>query len=329
MTVNTTAAPAITGPSAGSRMAALACLLVVGSLLGLSLVIAKMAVLAGAAPLAFLSLSMLAAGLVLLGGEWIAGRIRRIDRRVIEYGLLSGALFAAPNAVAFLAVRHVGAGFLSLTFAFPILFTYLLSLALRLEPLKATKSAGVVAGLAGGCILALSKVQLGDSPTLWIILAMSSPVIIAIGNIYRTMRWPLGVAPMFLAAAMLLSGGLLSVPFALLQSTDSYTTLFASPERLGLLALQSGVFSLLYFLYFVLQRLAGPVYLSQIGSVAAVTGTAVAVWLLQEAVPPNLALATLFIVVAMALFQARGHRDSARSVTASCDREQTEPARSR
>ena len=168
--------PTVAGPGNGRRLASLACLLLVGSLLGLSLVVAKIAVVEGAAPLAFLSVSMIAAGTVLLVGEWWNGRVPRIDRRIAEYGLTTGVLFAAPNAVGFLAVEHVGAGFLSLTFAFPILFTYLLSLGLRLERLQAAKALGVASGLAGGLILALSKVNLGTSPTFWVVLAMSSPV---------------------------------------------------------------------------------------------------------------------------------------------------------
>ena len=164
MSMSTTAEPSIAGPGNGRRLASLACLLLVGSLLGLSLVVAKIAVVEGAAPLAFLSVSMIAAGTVLLVGEWWNGRVPHIDRRIAEYGLMTGALFAAPNAVGFLAVEHVGAGFLSLTFAFPILFTYLLSLGLGLERLQAAKALGVASGLAGGLILAFSKVNLAQVP---------------------------------------------------------------------------------------------------------------------------------------------------------------------
>ena len=181
-----------------------------------------------------------------------------------------------------------GRGFLSLTFAFPILFTYALSLTLRLEKPQAAKALGVLTGLAGGLILALSKVGLGTSPTLWIVLAMTSPVIIAGGNIYRTLRWPAGVSPIFLAAAMLLCGGALLIPFALIQAPGGYAGLLSDRALFAVLLLQIAIFSVLYVFYFVLQRLAGPVYLSQIGTVAAVVGTVVAVWLLGEAVPPNL-----------------------------------------
>ena len=60
MSVSTTAEPSIAGPTAGRRLASLACLLLVGSLLGLSLIVAKVAVVDGAAPLAFLCILMIA-----------------------------------------------------------------------------------------------------------------------------------------------------------------------------------------------------------------------------------------------------------------------------
>jgi drug/metabolite transporter (DMT)-like permease len=307
MSINNTVPPSIAGPQAGQRPVALACLLVVGSLLGLSLIVAKVAVGQGTAPLAFLCLSMMGSGAVLMVGEWRQGTISRIGGRLAEYAVVTGALFAVPNAIGFLAVEHIGVGFLSLTFAFPILLTYLLTLSMGLEAFSTTKALGVGAGLAGGCILALSKVGIGASPTFWVVLAMMSPVTIAIANIYRTLRWPAGVSPMFLASAMLLCGGALLLPFAL-TAPGAFIDLIAIPNQLALLGVQTGIFSVLYYFYFVLQRLAGPVYLSQIGSIAAIVGTAVAVLMLHEAVPANLAIAGLFIAGGMMLFQFRGSR---------------------
>ncbi|MBO6512173.1 MAG: EamA/RhaT family transporter, partial [Roseibium sp.] len=45
-----------------------------------------------------------------------------------------------------------------------------------------------------------------------------------------------------------------------------------SDQALALLAAQTAIFTVQYGLYFRLQQTAGPVYLSQIGSVAAVIG---------------------------------------------------------
>lgn len=303
MPADNIAPPAITGPAAGRRLAAIACLLVVGSFLGLSLVVTKLAVERGAAPLALLCLTMIISGAALAIGERRSGNLSKINRRIAEYAIVAGVLFALPNAVAFLAVRHVGAGFLSLVFAFPVLLTYLISLTLRLEPFSRTKALGVCAGLTGGCILGLSKMSAGSSPAFWVLLSMMLPVAVALGNIYRSLRWPPGVSPMFLASGMMLCGGFAALPFALWRAPGGFLDLINVPDLALLLAAQTGIFTILYYFYFLLQRLAGPVYLSQTGSIGAIVGTSVAVVALHEAVPANLAVATLFVVIGMVLFQ--------------------------
>ncbi|MCF6321030.1 MAG: DMT family transporter [Rhizobiaceae bacterium] len=291
-----------------ARYRALLCLALVGSLLGLSLVIGKMAINSGAAPLSFLVVALLGSGTVLLIGERIKGQAFVINGRIVEYGLLAGALFALPNAIGFIAVEHVGAGFLSLTFAFPILITYILSLVVKLDRFSAGKSFAVLLGLSGGVILAFSKISSGDSALFWVAISMMSPIIIALGNIYRTLRWPAGISSMYLAAIMLLCAGFILLPVILFWGVGEFQQLFVQPEILVLLAFQTGLFTVMYLFYFVLQRLAGPVYLSQIGLVGAVVGTLAAVSLLGENVPQNLLIAAILVGMGTALFHFSSRR---------------------
>ncbi|WP_236551376.1 hypothetical protein [Billgrantia tianxiuensis] len=83
------------------------------------------------------------------------------------------------------------------------------------------------------------------------------------------------------------------------------------PEVISLLLAEVMVFTVLYVFYFVLQKIAGPVYLSQIGMVAALVGTLIAVSLLGEAVPPYLGLAGALVVLGAVLF----HRGASRRET--------------
>lgn len=278
-------------------------LMLVGCLLGLSVIMAKLAIINGAEPVPFLVLAMFGAGGILLLVEALRGHKLILNRRTLEYGFISGLLFALPNALGFSAVNHVGAGFVSLTFAFPIILTYILALFVGLESFRRGRALGAVCGLAGGAILAISKVALGDSDLFWVVLSMISPVIIAVGNIYRTLRWPTGVSPLLLAAIMLLGGSIVLLPYVLVSGPAAFLDIAINETTLWLLAVQIAIFSILYVAYFVLQKLAGPVYLSQIGSVAAVSGAAMAVGLLNETMPPNLWLAGIFIAAAMILFQ--------------------------
>ena len=63
-----------------------------------------------------------------------------------------------------------------------------------------------------------------------------------------------------------------------------------------MLVAQIGVFAATFSLIFVLQSLAGPVYLSQIGSVGAAAGGAIAIVVLGEPASPGLAVAALAIL---------------------------------
>ncbi|GAB4511996.1 MAG: DMT family transporter [Roseibium sp.] len=252
-------------------------LLIVGGFLAVSTVIAKAAPGLGWHPLALLQWSILggAAGLFLITRLAGAGSARRAtvfpDHRLMLYLVMSGLLFIAPNMIAVAAAPRVGAGFVSLCYAFPLVLTYALAVLLRLERLEWLRGAGVLAGLAGGVLLAVSGRSLSVEASHWSLLALAIPVFLAGGNIYRTLYWPEGARPVDLALGMMLAG------FAALGLFNSVTgtplTPAAwTPAALSLLAAQIAIFALQYGLYFRLQQAAGPVYLSQIGSVAAVTG---------------------------------------------------------
>ncbi|UYG04666.1 DMT family transporter [Halomonas sp. LR3S48] len=290
---------------------ALACLLLVGSLLALSLVVAKIADGAGAPRLSFLMVAVTGAGVLLLALATQQRQPMRLDRRIVEYALVSGALFALPNALGFLAVRHVGAGFVSLSFALPILVTWVIAVGMGMERVNVLRLLGVLLGLAGGVLLAWAKAGGMQGAQGWVALVLTIPLIIALGNIYRTLRWPGGAGPVYLAALMLLGGALALAPFVLAFEAQQLAQLLGSTGVLRLLLAEVAVFTVLYVFYFVLQKIAGPVYLSQIGMVAALVGTLIAVSLLGETVPPYLGLAGALVVLGAVLF----HRGAARRET--------------
>ena len=72
-------------------------------------------------------------------------------------------------------------------------------------------------------------------------------------------------------------------------------------QALTIIGLQAAVFALQYRLFFQLQRVGGPVYLSLLGSVAAIVGSAIAVGLLGESLPDGVLPAGLLIAAGVAL----------------------------
>lgn len=289
---------------------ALALLFTVGTLMGLTSILVKLAGSAGWQPMAYLLWGLLGGGLLLSLFAWWRGERPGMSLSQQRYYLASGLLsIAVPNGLLFSSIGHVGAGFASMCLAFPPLFTYLLALALRMEALSRIRLLGICIGLSGSLLLALGKLHGGDSPALWVVAALCVPVFLALGNIYRARYWPSGATPLSLAPGMLLGGALL-LGLTALFGVD-FSPNLNSPLAVGLILVQMLLFAAVYALFFILQKLAGTVFLSQIGSVAAITGAAMAIGLLGEQGSLSLALAALCIVVGVLLVAWRGAQEKA------------------
>ncbi|MHC0053212.1 hypothetical protein [Actibacterium sp. D379-3] len=294
--------------AARSFLSALGLLVLTGSLLALSIILSGVAAARDAPILSFLVAVMGGAGLCLLMlarvlGQ-MPGRARGRWAPLLAYGAGAGAFMALPNAMGYLAVAHVGAGYLSLTFAFPLLLTYLMALAVGMDRFRPARLAGVVAALAGGVLLALSKFG-QDGPAAagagWIALASAVPLFIALGNLYRTRFWPAGAQPVLLAGLMLVLAAVLVLPLAIAREGTGAALLWRDPGLRLLVALNIALFCIQYVAYFRLQHVAGPVYLSQLGSVAALVGAGIAA-AMGEALPPAAPLSALFFGVGLVLF---------------------------
>lgn len=289
-------APAASVGSARPLDRPLVLLLIVGAFLGVSTIFAKAAPDFGWHPIALLQWSILGGAVGLFAvtrlkgqkadtrAQSPAGQGQR--RRLLAYVIISGLLFIVPNMIAVAAAPKVGAGFVSLCYAFPLVLTYVFAVMLRLQKFQIMMAAGVLFGVAGGVLLAVSGTELSAQASLWSALALSIPFFLAAGNIYRTVKWPKGAAPVDLAL------GMMAVGFVLLSAFTAAWGIPVTPvrwtsEAAGLLIAQTLIFGLQYGLYFRLQKTAGPVYLSQIGSVAAVVGLGLAYLVFNEV--PNAA----------------------------------------
>jgi len=282
-------------------LAPLLCLLSGGVLLGLSTNLAKLAGDAHLPPLAFLCWSIIGAALVLM----IVAAMRRdlppVNARSLEYYAVSALVgVAGSNLIFFSAVPHVGAGFVALIISLPPLLTYIGALALKMERFHAIRATGVAAALAGAGILAARKLSAPDADVFWVLLALGGPVLLAIGNLYRTLRWPKGVSADALAPGMLVAAAVMLLGAGFLPGLSLAVPADQSLPFI-LIAVQSVVFAGMFLLLFLLQKTGGPVLLSLLGSVGALIGVPVAILLQGEAPPEGLFLGAALIVAGIAL----------------------------
>ncbi|SDN70127.1 DMT family transporter [Vreelandella arcis] len=298
MTLSTTS---VTHSPKRAWLAPLMYLLACGALLGLSTNLAKLAGEMQLSAVAFLFWSISGAALILLVLAAFRRNLPPVNLRTLEYYAVSGLLgVAGANLLFFLAIPHVGAGFVALIITLPPLLTYVGALTLKMERFQVTRAAGVISALAGAITLAFHKLSAPDANYLWILLALIGPVLLAIGNLYRTLRWPVGVSSDALAPGMLIAAAVILLCVSLLPgfslgvSTDRFLPIM-------LIGVQALVFAGQFLLLFLLQKSGGPVFLSLLGSVGAVVGVPVAILLQGETAPEGLLLGALLIGAGIAL----------------------------
>lgn len=278
-----------------------ACLLAGGFLLGISTNLAKYAGEIDLTPLAFLFWAITGAALILLIIAWLRHDLPPLNARGFEYYFIAALVsVAGSNLIFFSAIPHVGAGFVALTIALPPLLTYLGALLLKIERFNMLRAVGVAAALGGAGVLAVHKFSAPDASVFWIAIALCGPVLLAIGNIYRTLRWPKDVSASALAPGMLIAAALLLAMVSILPNF-SLAVPQGSALPFVLILVQACIFAGQFLLLFLLQKTGGPVLLSLLGAIGALVGVPVAVFLQGESPPEGLILGASLIALGVIL----------------------------
>ncbi len=271
-----------------SSFKALMALLGAGALLGIATNFAKLAGDLGLPPIAFLAWSLFGAALILLATSVVRGVSPPLTRPAVEYYIFAALLSTVgSNIIVVTATPEVGAGFVSLAITLPPILTYVGALFFRLEGFSLLRFIGVLLALSGAALVALGKLEDPDANVFWIGLALLVPLILAAGNLYRTLRWPEGTSADALAPGMLVTATMMVFIFGALTPYELLPK-GADLPQIGLILAQSAVFAGQFLLLFVLQKAGGPVFLSLLGAVGALVGVPIAVLLLSESIPTNL-----------------------------------------
>ena len=257
-------------------------LLATGLLLGVSLPLTRMAAQAGLPGIFWPFVISLGPVLVLGTGLAVTGALRRPDAHRMRYffgtTLVSNLI---PNLLIFAVIPKVGAGYAGIMFTLSPVLTLTLSLLTGVRRPNWLGMTGIGLGFAGALLVALSRGGLGEpAPLAYVLAALCIPVSLAIGNIYRTMDWPPGAGPIELAVGSHSAG--LAALFALSFAAGGGSWATAAASAPGLILAQIVASAAMFAVFFRLQAVGGPVYLSQIGYVAAAVGLAAGTVLFGE-----------------------------------------------
>ncbi len=258
---------------------AIVLLLVVGGLGGVNFILGKMAADQGVGALswALLISAGAAASIATLRPRTLALPQGRARRYVLLSGLVS---FALANFLVYALIPRLGAGYVGLMFALSPVATLTVSALVGTGRPGAMGLWGIATGFSGAVLIVLGggEASTGVDPVA-LLLGLSIPLVLAIGNVYRTLDWPDGSEPDALAVWAHLSAAAAFLLVFLVQGTAPLADIARAP---ALALVQVIVAGLTFPAYFRLQKSGGPVMLSQIGYVSAAVGLVGATVILGE-----------------------------------------------
>lgn len=259
-----------------------ALLLVTGTLFGFNFPLGKIAGDAGVSPLVWAMTLSLGVTFILLPVLLASRKFVFPKGRMIRYVILSALIsFITPNILLFSVIPHAGAGYTGLMFALSPVFTLALAVAFRLKTPNKLGVIGIGIGLLGAITVSVSRGASPEAPELvWILAALMIPMVLAVGNIYRTMDWPDNAE----ADTLAFWGHSFALPVfgVLLVATDSSAAMGTLLDVPATALAQMLVAGIMFPVFFRLQKQGGPVLLSQIGYVAAAVGLLIATLALGE-----------------------------------------------
>ncbi len=195
-----------------------------------------------------------------------------LDAARLRYFFVTAAVsYAIPNLLMFSAIPHLGAGYTGIMFTISPVITLVFSILLGVRRPNLLGVAGLAVGCAGAAMVALTRGEAGQpAEPLWVAVGLLVPVSLAVGNIYRTVDWPKDTGPILLAAGShLASATMLLAGILALMGSGVLRQLGEVPVVTLAQAMSA---SAMFAVFFRLQAVGGPVYLSQIGYVAAAVG---------------------------------------------------------
>lgn len=288
-------------PMTARRASPALLLLAVGALLGVGFPLARLAREAAVSPLLWALLISASVSVLLGAGLWLRRRRVVLDAQHLRYFVVTALLsYAVPNLLVFAVIPHLGSGLTAMLFTLSPPFTALLSRLARLRAPSRMEYAGIAIGFAGAALVAAARGEAGrPADWLWVGLGLLVPLLLAIGNVYRSLDWPPHADVTWLAVG---SHGVAAIGLlAVCAATGALSTLPTLAQVPWVSAAQVLSSALMFPLFFRLQQVGGPVLLSQIGTVGAGVGVLLGAGVLGERYPAQVWWGTLLIGLGIGL----------------------------
>lgn len=190
-----------------------------------------------------------------------------------RFYLICGFLgIAVPNSVMYFAAPHLPSGLLAVIVNTVPIMTYVLALLIKQEAFSIKRCLGVIIGMIGILLLMLPNVSLPEQDMLpWALCCLITPLSFASCALYIHRFQPADKSSLELSAGMLLSSAFMLFPVIFITNS-LYVFNFPFNSADWIVILEIILSSIGYILFFLLIRMAGPVYYSLVGGVVCMTG---------------------------------------------------------
>ncbi len=275
-------------------------LFVLGSAWGLQFVLLKIATDAGLGEANILLVSMTLLALAFLGAMAAAKAWFRPTWRHVRFFLISGTLgFVLPLGAVLLAAREISAGVIVLFEALTPVFTLALALILRTEAVTPRRVLTMTLGLLGVFSIMLPAIAHPGSMSLAAIgFALALPVIYALECVYVGACWPDDLRPLQVVTGETVASAIMLLPCLLwLDGVDPVSMARTFDHWAVLLFVLISVFEI--YLYYVLIRRAGAVFVSLGSLISMFAGILFGILMIGESHPASVWLAVALAALAL------------------------------
>ncbi|MBX3660915.1 MAG: DMT family transporter [Burkholderiales bacterium] len=292
-------------------------LLVNGTLIAGMYAFAKVAGEHGITPLGLLTWQLLFAAIVIGLVAVVRGDLPALKFVNLRYAAIAGVLgITGPNLVTFAALKHVPAGLVGVITALSPALTYAIATLFSAERFEPLRAAGVLLGLAGVMAILLPRGALPDPEALpWAAAAVIAPLLLAGGNVFRSLAWPPGLRPLAAATLLLAIQALVLVPVAAVLGEFEVPRGLTGAKDLPLFG--AGVLTAAFYLgAFELQKRGGAIVVGQIGYVITVSSLLLGALVFGERYPLTTFLAVAVVVTGIMLANRRPCPDAVKPLPA-------------
>ncbi|WP_298623337.1 DMT family transporter [uncultured Legionella sp.] len=281
-------------------------LILLGFIWGSGYSLAKFAMTNGVPPLGYAFWQSLGPALFLSGVCMATTNKIKFRAHHWSYFLVCGLIgIAIPNTNMYFIANHIPAGLLAVLVNTVPLLVYPLALITRQEKIDGWRLLALMLGMAG--ILLIVGINTSGLFSRWTLFALISPLAFALCSIYIGKKQLADINALQAATGMLLAATLLLTPLVIQQNAFySLTGPFTLVKQV--IVLEIILSSLGYLLFFILIRMAGPVFYSLTGGAVALTGLFWGYLIFDETPTSIQSIAVVLVISAIFLLSWRQSR---------------------